>query len=135
MGGPLRRSGGRSRDKERSDAGRRRPSERRNGTGGGGTPAARTGVDDPPARHFKKGYGHRQPGTQEHFEMMRHLHHSGYSLDELCAAFGVSRSGYYAHLHKSERPRRTEDRQLCAQIARAFEESRGTYGTPRLRAV
>lgn len=67
--------------------------------------------------------------------MMRHLHHSGYSLDELCAAFGVSRSGYYAHLHKSERPRRTEDRQLRAQIARAFEESRGTYGTPRLRAV
>lgn len=67
--------------------------------------------------------------------MMRRLHHSGYPLDELCAAFGVSRSGYYAHLHKPQRPRRTEDSQLREQIARAFEESRGTYGTPRLRAV
>jgi putative transposase len=67
--------------------------------------------------------------------MMRRLHHHGYPLDELCAAFGVSRSGYYAHLHKPERSRRREDRELRPQIARAFEESRGTYGTPRLRAV
>lgn len=67
--------------------------------------------------------------------MMRRLHTCGYPLDELCAAFGVSRSGYYAHLHKPRRARRTEDRQLRPQIASAFEKSRGTYGTPRLRAA
>lgn len=65
--------------------------------------------------------------------MIRRLQNRGYTLDELCAAFGVSRSGYYAHLHKAQRLRRQEDARLRPQIARAFHESRGTYGTPRLR--
>lgn len=44
--------------------------------------------------------------------MIRHLHRNGFHLEELCSAFGVSRSGYYAHLHKPEGRRREEDRQL-----------------------
>lgn len=61
--------------------------------------------------------------------------HDDYQIDELCEAFGVSRSGYYAHLHKPEGLRRREDRTLRSQISAAFEQSRETYGTPRLRAV
>lgn len=61
--------------------------------------------------------------------------HDDYQIDELCEAFGVSRSGYYAHLHKPEGLRSREDQRLRSQISTAFEQSRGTYGTPRLRAV
>lgn len=62
------------------------------------------------------------------------MHHD-YQIDELCEAFDVSRSGYYAHLHKPAGLRRREDQALRSQIAHAFQESRQTYGTPRLRAV
>lgn len=55
-----------------------------------------------------------------------------FTLRELCQTLGVSRSGYYAHRHKAQRPRRQKDRQLSLQIAAAFEQSRRTYGTPRL---
>jgi len=58
-----------------------------------------------------------------------------YQIDELCEAFGVSRSGYYAHLHKPAGQRRREDEALRPKIAAAFHASRQTYGTPRLRAV
>jgi putative transposase len=58
-----------------------------------------------------------------------------YQIDELCEAFGVSRSGYYAHQHKPAGQRRREDEALRPKIAAAFHESRQTYGTPRLRAV
>ena len=56
-------------------------------------------------------------------------------MEELCEALEVSRSGYYAHLHKPEGARRQEDQRLEASLAAAFEESHRTYGTPRLRAV
>jgi transposase InsO family protein len=49
-----------------------------------------------------------------------------------CQALGVSRSGYHAHLHKPERPRRRQDALLAAEIREAFTASRRTYGSPRL---
>ena len=59
----------------------------------------------------------------------------GYRIEELCAAFEVSRSGYYGHLCKERAPRRRQDAQLRPLVARAFHESRRSYGTPRLRAA
>ena len=53
---------------------------------------------------------------------------------EMCAALGVSRSGYYAHRNKPQGMRCRQDRQLRDILARCFRESRHTYGTPRLRA-
>lgn len=63
------------------------------------------------------------------------LMHNDYQIDDLCEAFGVSRSGYYAHLRKPEGQRHREDEVLRPKIAAAFQESRQTCGTPRLRAV
>ena len=53
-------------------------------------------------------------------------------MREACAALGVAPSGLYAHRHKAERLRRREDRVLAAALHSAFEQSRGTYGSPRL---
>ena len=57
-----------------------------------------------------------------------------YKVAWLCEALLVSRSGYYAWLHRAEQPgrRATENAQLQAQIRVAFASSRNTYGSPRL---
>lgn len=56
-----------------------------------------------------------------------------FTIEELCQALEVSRSGFYDHLNKSQRPRRQQDETLTREIHDAFDQSRQTYGTPRLR--
>ena len=55
-----------------------------------------------------------------------------YQVREVCSARGVSASGFYAHQHKAQRPRRREDEVLATELKNAFEDSRGTYGSARL---
>ena len=55
-----------------------------------------------------------------------------YQVREVCMALGVSTSGFYAHQHKAQRPRRREDEVLATELKSAFEDSRGTYGSARL---
>jgi len=50
----------------------------------------------------------------------------------MCALYGVSRVGYYAWRHRGERARRRRDRSLLGTIRGRFEQSRGTYGSPRI---
>jgi putative transposase len=54
---------------------------------------------------------------------------------ELCRAFGVSRSGY--HRWRGARPtaRAREDARLTVEIKTVHEQSRRTYGRPRLHAA
>lgn len=60
-----------------------------------------------------------------------------YKVAWLCEALLVSRSGYYAWLHRAQQPgpRATENARLQAQVRAAFAESRNTYGSPRLAQV
>ena len=51
---------------------------------------------------------------------------------EMADALEVSRSGFYAHQGKEQRPRRREDKELLAQIEPLFVASRRTYGSPRI---
>ena len=57
---------------------------------------------------------------------------SAYEVRQACAALGVSPSGFYAHRHKAERLRRREDGVLADAMKSAFDQSRNTYGSPRL---
>jgi hypothetical protein len=50
----------------------------------------------------------------------------------LCALYGVTRVGYYAWRHREESARRRRDRRLLDTIRGLFEQSRGTYGSPRI---
>lgn len=52
----------------------------------------------------------------------------------LCRVLGVSPSGYYAWRTRGPSARAQADAVLLARIRTAHEESRGTYGAPRLRA-
>lgn len=56
-------------------------------------------------------------------------------VKDLCAAFGVSRSGYYAWLARKPGPRALADADITSRLCLAHEASRSTYGSPRLVAV
>ena len=61
-----------------------------------------------------------------------HREDPGMNVSEACAAFGVSRNGYYAHRKKPQAKRRAEDAELGPEVREAFIASRGSYGSPRL---
>ena len=56
-------------------------------------------------------------------------------IDQLCQAFEVSPSGYYDWSQRQEQPcqRQREDQRLKAEIERIHEQSRKTYGAPRVQ--
>ena len=53
-------------------------------------------------------------------------------LTEMADALEISKSGFFAHLRKEERPRARQDRQLADAIEPIFVASRRTYGSPRI---
>lgn len=59
---------------------------------------------------------------------MSHEH----SIHQLCAAFGVTRSGYQAWARRAPSRRRQQDAALLQLLRQGHEESRGTCGRPRL---
>ena len=58
-----------------------------------------------------------------------------YPVADLCAAFGVSRSGYYAWQTRPPSARQRSDVALGLELCRQHTASRQTYGSPRLRAA
>lgn len=60
---------------------------------------------------------------------------SDYRVAYLCKHYGVSRSGYYAWLHRPESQRAKANRQLITLIASIHQRSHGTYGSPRMTAA
>ena len=53
----------------------------------------------------------------------------------LCEWLEVPRSGYYAWCKRPESKRAKTDRQLVSKIKQIHQESRGTYGSPRVHAT
>ena len=58
---------------------------------------------------------------------------SQYPTDALAEALEVSESGFASPRRKAERARRQRDAQLRPLIAHSFEQSRHTYGSPRVQ--
>jgi putative transposase len=56
-----------------------------------------------------------------------------YGVDALTEAFEVSESGFAAHRGKQNGQRWKQDAELRVMIAQSFEQSRNTYGSPRVR--
>jgi transposase InsO family protein len=53
----------------------------------------------------------------------------------MCRVLGVTRGGYYAYVKRPPNPRQQEDQQLHTRIRELHEESRQTYGSPRIHAA
>jgi len=58
-----------------------------------------------------------------------------YSVGDLCEALEVSRGGYYAWAARRRSVRAEDNLRLRAEIHRLFEESRQSYGSPRITAA
>src|SRR5690606_3942021 len=57
---------------------------------------------------------------------------AGHTVQKPCALLGVSRSAYYAWSGGVPTKRTLEEAVLAQQVARVHEQSRGTYGAPRV---
>ena len=62
-------------------------------------------------------------------------HAPNFATNRLCRLMGVSRSAYYAWLHRSPTTTEKNDQALTEIIVSAFKKSRATYGTRRLKKV
>jgi putative transposase len=58
-----------------------------------------------------------------------------YQVEEMAQALEVSSGGFHAHQHKPEGVRRQQDQRLLERIQPIFNQSRRTYGSPRVQAV
>ena len=59
-------------------------------------------------------------------------HQKRFPVALMCQVLDVSRSGYYAWAHRPESARRQENHRLRAKIRVIHEDSRRTYGSPRV---
>jgi transposase InsO family protein len=57
---------------------------------------------------------------------------AAHPVSVLCPLLGVSRSGYYGWRQRAASRRQSEDARLTEELQNAFEQSRRTYGRPRL---
>ena len=55
-----------------------------------------------------------------------------YSLERLCTALDISVSGYYAWKKRPESKRKQQNREVVEQIKLIHQQSRQTYGSPRV---
>jgi transposase InsO family protein len=55
-----------------------------------------------------------------------------HGFTDMADALAVSKSGFFAHQRKGERPRAQQDKQLSDAIEPIFVASRRTYGSPRI---
>lgn len=57
-----------------------------------------------------------------------------YPVKVLCETLGVTRSGYYAWLGRDKSSWERVNEELCERTVRIHQESRGSYGCPRIQA-
>ncbi len=63
--------------------------------------------------------------------MVIYRHKAHYSISEMCRFFDVSRSGYYAYIHRMNTP--AKDAKLAQQIRECQEKCGRTYGYRRVQ--
>lgn len=61
-------------------------------------------------------------------------HREEFEITVMCRVLAVSRSGYYAWLKRPTSPRKMADQELIQQIQEIHQQSRQTYGSPRIQA-
>ncbi|WP_146661261.1 IS3 family transposase [Enhygromyxa salina] len=69
--------------------------------------------------------------ASEAYELI-HAEKANFPIKLMCRVLEVSRSGYYASLTRAPSNRAKENELLNQQITEIFDESRGTYGSPRV---
>jgi putative transposase len=63
----------------------------------------------------------------------RHQQPTAFTVSRMCQILAVSRSGYYAWLHRSPSPHAGADQQVQEKVSRYLAQGRGTYDTRRMK--
>jgi putative transposase len=63
-----------------------------------------------------------------------HAERASFPIAALCRVFDVTRQGYYAYATRPPSSRVRSDAELCIAVREVFEETRETYGSPRMLA-
>lgn len=79
----------------------------------------------------RKIVGHPLDSVTTRYRQLQQLA-AAHPVSVLCPLLGVSRSGYYGWRQRAASRRQSEDARLTAELQNAFEQSRRTYGRPRL---
>jgi transposase InsO family protein len=61
-------------------------------------------------------------------------HRAAFDAASMCRVLGVTRAGYYAWRNRPAAAREARRAELTGQIRACFDDSRGTYGSPRVAA-
>lgn len=61
-------------------------------------------------------------------------HSQEFKIEKMAKMLKVSRCGYYEYLGRKPSPRTLENWILVQEIKRSYQDSRGTYGSPRVHA-
>ncbi|MFC2126654.1 IS3 family transposase, partial [Bacteroidota bacterium] len=83
--------------------------------------------------YIKKGSKHLLQERWQIFGFIK-AHCSKFSIEKMCKVFKVSRSGYYSSIGRRSSKREDENHQILDQIRHIHEDSKQTYGSPRIAA-
>lgn len=61
-----------------------------------------------------------------------HAEKASFPVAAMCRLFEVTRQGYYAYVNRPPCQRVRDDAELCGTAREIFEESKATYGSPRV---
>ena len=70
--------------------------------------------------------------TQARYDYIKH-HRTEYSIDGMCACFGVSRSGYYAWLRRKPSGRSAQRQHLDERVKALFDKHKSRYGAKSIQ--
>ena len=62
-------------------------------------------------------------------------HSTSFPVEKMANVFKVSRAGYYRYVRKKPSARDKTNEDLTRSVKLIFEDSRQTYGSPRIHAV
>ena len=96
--------------------------------------AARERLSAPAAGYSKKNFGHPLRSPHQRYQRIDAMK-TQHPIRSLCQALEVSASGYYDWRHRQTQPgpRALENAQLPEQIIHLHQDSRETYGSPRIQ--
>lgn len=100
-------------------------------------PRLRREIAHPPtaARDLKKSGQHPSGEPAARHVMIDEMRENGYHIEELCEAFEVSKSGYYAARNRPPSQRDQENQMIVSKIKEIHEDRQlQAYGSPRMTA-
>jgi transposase InsO family protein len=80
------------------------------------------------------GRGNKSLSSQEQWKIFKFIsdYKDQFPIEKMCSVLQISRSGFYAWLKREPSKRSRENKELVKQIKMIYNQSKHTYGSPRI---